>query len=118
MLKMHTLAKWMYGFLEPERPYGLPEDVYNDVIPSGIHNYNRNELFLQLQYKPPLSRILCRGRTCPARSLSTSNRLPYTARPGMPGPYRAVSPKTFTCFFRQNTVFYTKYIMPFKRSDL
>lgn len=45
MLKMHTLAKWMYGFLEPERPYGLPEDVYNDVIPSGIHNYNRNELF-------------------------------------------------------------------------
>ena len=45
MLKMHTLAKWMHGFLEPERPYGLPEDVYNDVIPSGIHNYNRNELF-------------------------------------------------------------------------
>ena len=44
MLKLHTLAKWMYGFLEPERPYGLPEDVYNDVIPSGIHNYNRNEL--------------------------------------------------------------------------
>ena len=45
MLKLHTLAKWMYCFLEPERPYGLPEDVYNDVNPSGIHNYNRNELF-------------------------------------------------------------------------
>ena len=26
-------------------PTALPEDVYNDVIPSGIHNYNRNELF-------------------------------------------------------------------------
>ena len=32
MLKMHTLAKWMYGFLEPERPYGLPEDVYNETL--------------------------------------------------------------------------------------
>ena len=27
MLKLHTLAKGMYGFLEPERHYGLPEDV-------------------------------------------------------------------------------------------
>ena len=34
MLKLHTLAEWMHGFLDPERPYGLPEDVYNDVIPS------------------------------------------------------------------------------------
>ena len=32
MLKLHTLAEWMHGFLDPERPYGLPEDVYNDVI--------------------------------------------------------------------------------------
>lgn len=45
MLKLHTLAEWMHGFLDPERPYGLPEDVYNDVIPSGIHNFNRNDLF-------------------------------------------------------------------------
>ncbi len=36
MLKLHTLAEWMHGFLDPERPYGLPEDVYNDVIPSGV----------------------------------------------------------------------------------
>ena len=36
MLKLHTLAEWMHGFLDPERPYGLPEDVYNDVIPSTI----------------------------------------------------------------------------------
>ena len=43
MLKLHTLAEWMHGFLEPERPYGLPEDVYNDVIPSGVHNFNRND---------------------------------------------------------------------------
>ncbi len=28
MLKLHTLAAWMHGFLDPERPYGLPEDVY------------------------------------------------------------------------------------------
>ena len=27
MLKLHTLAEWMHGFLDPERPYGLPEDV-------------------------------------------------------------------------------------------
>lgn len=44
MLKLHTLAEWMHGFLEPERPYGLPDDVYNDVIPSGVHSYNRNDL--------------------------------------------------------------------------
>ena len=37
MLKLHTLAEWMHGFLDPERPYGLPEEVYNDVIPSGVH---------------------------------------------------------------------------------
>ena len=47
MLKLHTLAEWMHGFLDPERPYGLPEDVYNDVIPSGVHNFNRNDLFLK-----------------------------------------------------------------------
>ena len=45
MLKLHTLAEWMHGFLDPERPYGLPEDVYNDVIPSGVHNFKRNDLF-------------------------------------------------------------------------
>ena len=32
MLKLHTLAEWMHGFLDPERPYGLPEDVYNDCL--------------------------------------------------------------------------------------
>ena len=41
MLKLHTLAEWMYGFLEPAPPYGLPEEMYNDVMPSGIHRYNR-----------------------------------------------------------------------------
>ena len=35
MLKLHTLAEWMHGFLEPERPFGLPEEMYNDVMPSG-----------------------------------------------------------------------------------
>ena len=43
MMKLHTLAEWMHGFLDPERPYGLPEDVYNDVIPSGVHNFNRDD---------------------------------------------------------------------------
>ena len=47
MLKLHTLAAWMHGFLDPERPYGLPEDVYNDVIPSGVHNFNRSDPFLK-----------------------------------------------------------------------
>ena len=41
MLKLHTLAEWMHGFLEPAPPYGLPEEMYNDVMPSGIHRYNR-----------------------------------------------------------------------------
>ena len=41
MLKLHTLAEWMYGFLEPAPPYGLPEEMYNDVMPSGLHRYNR-----------------------------------------------------------------------------
>lgn len=41
MLKLHTLAEWMYGFLEPAPPYGLPEEMYNDVMPSGVHRYNR-----------------------------------------------------------------------------
>ena len=45
MLKLPPLAEWVPGFLDPERPYGLPEDVYNDVIPSGVHNFNRNDLF-------------------------------------------------------------------------
>ena len=45
MLKLHTLAEWMHGCLDPERPYGLTEDVYNDVIPSGVHNFKRNDLF-------------------------------------------------------------------------
>ena len=30
---------------------------------------------------------LCRGRACPARGLPASARPPYTAGPGMPGPY-------------------------------
>ena len=44
MLKLHTLAAWMHGFLDPESPYGLPEEVYNDVITSGLHSYNRSDL--------------------------------------------------------------------------
>ena len=53
MLKLHTLAEWMHGFLDPERPYGLPEEVYNDVIPSGVHSYNRTDLFKDPS--PPVS---------------------------------------------------------------
>ena len=45
MLKLHTLAEWMHEYLAPERPNGQPVDVYNDVIPSGVHNFNRNDLF-------------------------------------------------------------------------
>ena len=44
MLKLHTLAQWMYGFLDPESPYGLPGDMYDDVIPSAIHNFNGDYL--------------------------------------------------------------------------
>ena len=36
MLKLHTLAEWMHGFLDPERPYGLPEDVYNRIFTTKV----------------------------------------------------------------------------------
>ncbi|MEE0800251.1 MAG: hypothetical protein U0L91_03105 [Gemmiger sp.] len=41
MLNLHTIAKWMRGIVDSEQTYGLPEDVYNDVIPSGLHDFNR-----------------------------------------------------------------------------
>ena len=44
MLNLHTIAKWMRGIFETEQTYGLPENVYNDVIPSGLHSYNRTDL--------------------------------------------------------------------------
>lgn len=43
MLSFHTLAKWMYGLIEQGNLYDLPEDMYNDVIPSGVHDFNRDE---------------------------------------------------------------------------
>lgn len=41
MLNLSSIAKWMRRMLESEQSYGLPEDVYNDVIPSGIHDCPR-----------------------------------------------------------------------------
>ena len=33
MLKLHTLAEWMHGFLEPAPPYGLPEE-FPEIVPA------------------------------------------------------------------------------------
>ena len=33
----------MRGIFETEQTYGLPENVYNDVIPSGVHDFNRDD---------------------------------------------------------------------------
>ena len=44
MLNLHTIAKWMRGIFVKEQNYGLSEDVYNDVIPSGVHDFNRDEV--------------------------------------------------------------------------
>ena len=83
MLKLHTLAQWMYGFLDPESPYGLPGDMYDDVIPSGIHTYTRADRF----YPPPLpvKLVPCRGAPASARGIFLS------------------------CIFAQNRVFYYCY---------
>lgn len=37
MLNLRSFAKWVRGILDSEEAYNLPEDVYNDVIPSGVH---------------------------------------------------------------------------------
>ena len=34
MLNLRSFAKWVRGILDSEEAYNLPEDVYNDVIPS------------------------------------------------------------------------------------
>lgn len=40
MLNLHKLSQWVHSLLVSDT-YGLPEDVYNDVIPSGVHDFNR-----------------------------------------------------------------------------
>lgn len=37
MLNLRSFAKWVRGILDSEEAYNLPEDVYNDVIPSAVH---------------------------------------------------------------------------------
>ena len=85
MLKLHTLAEWMHGFLDPERPYGLPEDGYDDVIPSGVLNFDRNDFLLksvklQAPARPGRSapgHFLCQGNTAQFApdGLSTARRI-------------------------------------------
>ena len=41
MLNLRSFAKWVRGILDSEEAYNLPEDVYNDVIPSGVHDFCR-----------------------------------------------------------------------------
>lgn len=41
MLNLRSFAKWVRGILDSKEAYNLPEDVYNDVIPSGVHDFCR-----------------------------------------------------------------------------
>ena len=40
-MTLRSFAKWVRGILDSEEAYNLPEDVYNDVIPSGVHDFCR-----------------------------------------------------------------------------
>ena len=40
-MKLHTIMNWMRGVIQRDEPYDLPENVYNDVIPTGIHEFSR-----------------------------------------------------------------------------
>ena len=83
MLKLHTLAEWMYGFLEPAPPYGLPEEMYNDVMPSGVHRYNRYNDGL---YGSLLKHGLPQGRGV-RQDLPASNRPVPTCKCSAPGAF-------------------------------
>ena len=41
MLNLRSFAKWVRGILDSEEAYNLPEDVYNAVLPSGVHDFCR-----------------------------------------------------------------------------
>ena len=43
MLSLHKITTWMRGIIRRGEDYGLPEDVYNDVIPSGVHDFARTD---------------------------------------------------------------------------
>lgn len=43
MLSLHKITTWMRGIIQRGEDYGLPEDVYNDVIPSGVHDFTRTD---------------------------------------------------------------------------
>lgn len=40
MLNLACIAKWMRGISQREMTYGLPENVYDDIVPSGMHRVN------------------------------------------------------------------------------
>ncbi len=43
MLSLHKITTWMRGIVQRGVDYGLPDDVYNDVIPSGVHDFARSD---------------------------------------------------------------------------
>ena len=42
-MKLHMIMQWMRGIIQRDEDYGLPEDVYNDVMPSGVHEFQRTQ---------------------------------------------------------------------------
>ena len=42
-MKLHMIMQWMRGIIRRDDDYGLPGDVFNDVMPSGMHEFQRTE---------------------------------------------------------------------------
>ena len=42
-MKLHTIMNWMRGVIQRDEPYDLPENVYNDIMPSGVHEFPRSK---------------------------------------------------------------------------
>jgi hypothetical protein len=38
MLSLATLARWMNGIFTSENTLGVPDSVYDDIVPSGVHS--------------------------------------------------------------------------------
>lgn len=41
MLKLQAIIQWIRSLFTPSFDYESSEAVYNDVIPSGVHPFNR-----------------------------------------------------------------------------
>ena len=62
-MKLHTIMNWMRGVIQRDEPYDLPEDVYNDIMPSGVHEFPRSK-FQGAGLLSPAAWKECSGEQC------------------------------------------------------